>query len=105
MALRGLQDQVIAFKAAGPVTAANATLSQYLGSFLGETAISAQAAEAGRIDAEALRNDVIKRRDDFAGVNLDEELANLVVFQNSYSAAARVLTAARDIYDTLLNAI
>lgn len=105
VALRGLQDQAIAFRAAGPVTAANATLSQYLGSFLGETAIAAQTAEAGRNDAEALRNDVIKRRDDFSGVNLDEELANLVVFQNSYSAAARVLTAARDIYDTLLNVI
>ncbi len=105
VALRGLQDQAIAFKSAGPVTATNATLTQYLGSFLGETAITAQAAESGRNDAEALRNDVIKRRDDFSGVNLDEELANLVVFQNSYSAAARVLTAARDIYDTLLNII
>ncbi|MCQ8877386.1 flagellar hook-associated protein FlgK [Pseudoalteromonas shioyasakiensis] len=39
-----------------------------------------------------------------SGVNLDEEAANLLRFQQSYAASAQVLTAARSIFDTLLNA-
>ena len=37
-----------------------------------------------------------------AGVNVDEEMSNLIALQTAYSANARVLTAARDMLDTLL---
>lgn len=37
-----------------------------------------------------------------AGVSVDEEMANLISLQQAYSANARVLTAARDMLDTLL---
>ena len=37
-----------------------------------------------------------------AGVNIDEEMSNLIQLQTAYSANARVLTAARDMLDTLL---
>lgn len=39
-----------------------------------------------------------------SGVNLDEEAANLLRFQQSYAASAQVLSAARSIFDTLLSA-
>lgn len=105
VALRDLQTRALRFDAAGGVAGVSASLSQYTGFLLGEAAIAAQRATEGREDSQALRDDVIKRRDDFAGVNVDEELADLVIYQNSYNAAARVLSAARDIYDSLLNAV
>ncbi|WP_375463338.1 flagellar hook-associated protein FlgK [uncultured Methylobacterium sp.] len=37
-----------------------------------------------------------------AGVTVDEEMSNLIALQTAYSANARVLTAARDMLDTLL---
>lgn len=37
------------------------------------------------------------------GVDLDEETANLVVFQHAYQGAARVLTAIDEMLDTLIN--
>lgn len=37
-----------------------------------------------------------------AGVSVDEEMSNLIALQTAYSANARVLTAARDMLDTLL---
>jgi len=39
-----------------------------------------------------------------SGVNLDEEAANLLRFQQSYAASAQVLSTARTIFDTLLSA-
>jgi flagellar hook-associated protein 1 FlgK len=38
-----------------------------------------------------------------AGVNLDEEAARLIQFQQSYQAAAKVLQVAQSIFDTLLS--
>jgi len=39
-----------------------------------------------------------------SGVNLDEEAANLLRFQQSYAASAQVLATARTVFDTLLSA-
>ncbi|MCP8898630.1 flagellar hook-associated protein FlgK [Gilvimarinus xylanilyticus] len=44
-------------------------------------------------------------RDSISGVNLDEEAANLIKFEQAYSANARVISVARELFDTLINAI
>jgi flagellar hook-associated protein 1 FlgK len=44
-------------------------------------------------------------RDGVSGVNLDEEAASLIEFQQLYSANARVITVARDLFDALLNSL
>lgn len=60
----------------------------------------------GALDAAtARRDDAVNRRDSYSGVNIDEELSQMVVLQNSYSAAARVITTAGQMYDTLLEMI
>ncbi len=40
-----------------------------------------------------------------SGVSLDEEGANLVRYQNSYNAAAKVIATVQEMYDTLLNMV
>ncbi|MDB5411119.1 MAG: flagellar hook-associated protein FlgK [Rhodospirillales bacterium] len=40
-----------------------------------------------------------------SGVNVDDQVAQLTVLQNAYSANARVLQASKDMYTTLFNAI
>jgi flagellar hook-associated protein 1 len=37
-------------------------------------------------------------------VNLDEEAANLIRFQQSYAAAAKIIATSQTIFDTLLQA-
>ncbi|GAB2689861.1 FlgK family flagellar hook-associated protein [Aliiglaciecola aliphaticivorans] len=39
-----------------------------------------------------------------SGVNLDEEAANLIRFQQTYAAAARILTTASELFDTIYSA-
>jgi len=43
-----------------------------------------------------------ERIQNISGVNMDEEAANLLQFQQYYSASARVLTVATEIFDTIL---
>ncbi len=40
-----------------------------------------------------------------SGVSLDEEGANMVKYQNGYNAAARIISAVQEMYDTLLNMV
>ena len=42
-------------------------------------------------------------REAASGVNLDEEMANMVAYQHAYNAAARFLTAIDEALDTLVN--
>jgi flagellar hook-associated protein 1 FlgK len=42
-------------------------------------------------------------RDSVAGVNLDEEMANMLAYQRAYEGAARVLSAIDSVLDTLIN--
>lgn len=81
------------------------TTSARAAALLGSAGAAASQADASLADATARRSDAVNRRDSFSGVNIDEELSNMVVLQNSYSAAARVITAASDMYDTLLSMI
>ena len=77
-------------------------IGRFSGQLIGSAGTQAAAAEATLTDATARRDDAVNRRDNFSGVNIDEELAQMVVLQNSYSAAARVLTTASQMYDTLI---
>lgn len=44
-------------------------------------------------------------RESVSGVNLDEEAANLIRFQQAYQAAAQVISVANTLFDTILNAV
>lgn len=57
---------------------------------------AAQISQARAADAEAARADQ-------SGVNLDEEAARLIQFQQSYQAAAKVLQIAKQVFDNLLD--
>ena len=37
------------------------------------------------------------------GVNLDSELSKLIIYQNAYSASARVISTIQTMYDALMN--
>ncbi|WP_410506552.1 flagellar basal body rod C-terminal domain-containing protein [Marinomonas sp. GJ51-6] len=52
--------------------------------------------------SEIIMNDSMARRDRLSAVSLDEEAVNLLKYQQSYSAAAQVVTAARTTFETLL---
>ncbi|UYY78838.1 flagellar hook-associated protein FlgK [Sphingomonas sp. R1] len=72
---------------------------------LGRAGLEASQAKSRYDDADARKSDAVNRRDSYSGVNIDEELSQMVVLQNSYSAAARVMTTATQMYDTLLQMV
>lgn len=55
--------------------------------------------------AETLLTQSQANRDAVSGVNLDEEAANLIMFQQAYNASAQVISIARSLFDSLLAAV
>ena len=54
---------------------------------------------------EALSAELSARASAETGVNLDEELSNLIVFQRAYNANARVVAAVDELWQTILSVI
>ena len=48
-------------------------------------------------------NDFLGRRDQVSGVSRDEETANLLQYQKSYEAAARVMNVMDELLDVIIN--
>ena len=65
----------------------------------------AKGAEIRLVSADAVYQQAYSRVQSESGVNLDEEASNLLRFQQSYQASARVMTTAQQVFDTLFNAI
>jgi flagellar hook-associated protein 1 len=54
---------------------------------------------------EVVLNQAKTSRENLAGVNLDEEAANLIKFQNAYQASAQSISITKSLFDTLLGAV
>ena len=55
--------------------------------------------------AESNRDAAIEAETSFSGVNLDMEAAALLEYQQAYQASARVLTTARELFETLIQSV
>ncbi len=78
------------------------SLTTYLRQVLsqqGEATTSANNLKQGQ---DVVLNALQQRFNDTSGVNVDQEMANLLTLQNSYSANARVLSAVKSMFDALL---
>jgi flagellar hook-associated protein 1 FlgK len=70
-----------------------------------DVALSTRTAQVNR-DAEAVIHDSdVAAQDSVSGVNLDEEAANLMRYQQAYAAAAQIIAAAQEMFDTLMSAV
>ena len=75
-----------------------ADLTAAVGSAVMSASTDLRAAEAKCEQSQNLFNST-------AGVNLDEEAANLIRYQQAYSACARIINASQTIFDALMGAI
>lgn len=89
-------------------TGINGSASPWSGSVVGfaQALVATQAADAtsaANLEAgqNVVLNSVQSRFSDQAGVNIDSELAQLIQLQTAYGANARLMTASREMFDTL----
>jgi flagellar hook-associated protein 1 FlgK len=93
------------FGAAGGLAASTTGLSDYAANIAASIARKASNADAANTQAAAVAGEATSRRSSFEGVNLDDELIKLTTYQQAYSASARMVQAAKDMYDTLIGMV
>ena len=81
-----------------------ATLSDGIGQFVGNIGVSTQQAQVNRDAQSAILDQDVAAQDSVSGVNLDEEAANLLKYQQAYQAAAQLIRVADTLFQSLLNA-
>ena len=101
-AFLALSSSVIDFVAAGDLPTTSTTLTNYSNYFLSNIGLEADRLSSLAEDRKILREELGLRRDSVTGINLDEELAAMVQYQNAYNAAARIISAVNEMYETLL---
>ena len=69
---------------------------------VGELAITSKQNKTSIATASSLNTNAIAARDSLSGVNLDEEAASLMHFQQMYGANARVISTADQMFNALL---
>ena len=106
--INALADQMtasVAFSATGGLPALNTTLDGYAANILSTNAQAASNASDRAKFLTATFNDVKSKVSADSGVNTDEELSNLMLYQNSYAASARLITTISDTLQELLSIV
>lgn len=80
-----------------------ATIGDRYSGMVGQLGIQAQEANRKMANAESLTTQVDTNRQSVSGVSQDEEMTNLVKFQQAYNASARFMTTYDEMLDKLIN--
>jgi flagellar hook-associated protein 1 len=71
---------------------------------VGSIGVATRQAQTNRDAQQVVQQDSLAARDSVSGVNLDEEAANMLRYQQAYQAAAQVIRVASTLFDSLLSA-
>lgn len=82
-----------------------ATFGEAYGELIGDIGSRTQQNRISREALGALRESAQARREALSGVNLDEEAANLLRYQQAYQAAAQVISVASTTFEALIGAV
>ncbi len=98
LALAALQTQLA-------LEGGSATLEQSYSRFVVSVGTLTRQAAINSEAQDGLLSQAIQAREAKSGVNLDEEAANMLRYQQAYAAAARVIAAADDMFQSLLDVV
>ncbi len=82
-----------------------ASLSEFFGALVGDLGFQTASASNARDASEGVIQSLEARRDQVSGVDVDEELVDLVAFEQSFAAAAQYIQTIQELGDELLSLI
>ncbi|MGE4526868.1 MAG: flagellar hook-associated protein FlgK [Rhodospirillaceae bacterium] len=95
----------VTFSEAGKISAGAQDLSAYAASILSQTSSEASRAASRSETQQTLTDSLSLKQGQISGVNLDEELTQLMIYQQAYTAAARVISTTQTLFDVLNNIV
>ncbi|WDE13222.1 flagellar hook-associated protein FlgK [Thalassomonas haliotis] len=87
------------------VNGSTQTFAQLVASSVSTVGSEASLTENQALTADAMFEQAQSRHQAVSGVNLDEEAANMLKYQQAYQASAQIITVANTIFDTILSSV
>lgn len=81
------------------------TFDEFYNALVSAVGIESASAQAGVRQQDGVLLQLNNRRESISGVSIDEELINLVQFQQAFNASARMISLVEELFDTLINRI
>ena len=81
------------------------TFDEFYNALVSSIGIQSASAQAGVRQQEGVLLQLSNRRESISGVSIDEELINLIQFQQAFNASARLISLVEELFDTLINRI
>ena len=81
------------------------SLTSAANNLVSQIGVTTQQAQANASAQQSVNQDAVTARNNVSGVNLDEEAANLVRYQQAYQAMAQMIQASGQMFNSLLTAI
>jgi flagellar hook-associated protein 1 FlgK len=88
----------------GVIDNGTTSLNSATSSLVGQIGSQTRQIQSSRDAQQIVQKEASDARDSVSGVNLDEEAANLIKYQQAYQAAAQMIRVASSLFDTLLQA-
>jgi flagellar hook-associated protein FlgK len=85
-----------------PASSSKDTFQGYYAHLVGSVGIKSESVQREQEYAEVVVNQLTQKRNDLSAVSLDEEMTNLIKYQHAYSAAAKLVSTADEMLQTLL---
>ena len=79
------------------------TFDDFFADSVTNVGLKGEQAETNHLSQAAIMDDLRNMRESISGVNIDEELAEIMKFQHGYNAAARFITVWDSLIDTIIN--
>ena len=93
---------MLSFQSAKTLDGGTNSFSESYADLVTGVGVETKSREISRDSFATLLSGAEERMAGVQGVNLDEEAANLIQYQQAYSAAARIITVARETFQTLI---
>ena len=81
------------------------TFGDFYSATVSSVGAGARSATDGMLQQEGLMLELDNQRQSVSGVSIDEEMINLIKFQQAFEASARLLTIVEEMFDVLQNSI
>jgi flagellar hook-associated protein 1 FlgK len=103
--LADLMTSQVQVKPAGSLAGGSISFSDYAATIVGQSSSQASVAQANLQLQSDLQSSIALKQSQQSGVNLDQEMSQLLVYQQSYAAAAKVISTTQQLFDVLNNII
>jgi flagellar hook-associated protein 1 len=81
------------------------TFDEFYGSIVSTVGIEAFSSQSTYIQQEGILLQLDTRRESISGVSIDEEMINMIKFQQAYNAAARLIGVVDELLDTIISQV